>query len=293
MGSLSSEECQFLDQPTTNRLKLTKWKTRRTKEFSLNLGICHIMIIDPHPAAGYTICWGADGIYRKQMKEFLKTIAGLLLFFAIVLGALTFTRNYNRQPSVILTSMECKPPCWYGIQPGQTNSSQVYVTLAQLDGVNKDSVMGYYDRYDKLIYIYWYFQRPTEDNGGYIYFNNNQVMAIKILTVNSLKLADLFQKLGQPEKYWTEVGYGEDREYLDVVLLYPTKGYLADVVIDIERGANQVEIQDTIPVFFVTYFAPEMFQELLGTGMLIDKPSTRIGTFQPWSGFGTILFDRN
>jgi hypothetical protein len=226
------------------------------------------------------------------MKDFLKVVAGIVFFIATVVGALTFVRNFNRQPSVILSSTECDPPCWYGIQPGQTNSSQVYATLAHVDGVNKDSVMGYYDRYDKLIYIYWYFQRPTEDNGGYIYFDQNRVTAIRILTVNSLKLADLFEKLGQPEKYWTEVGYGEDREYLEVVLLYPTKGYLADVVIDIEDGANQVEIQDTTPVFQVTYFAPEMFQELLGTRVLIDKPSTRIATFQTWSGFGTIAFER-
>jgi hypothetical protein len=226
------------------------------------------------------------------MKEYFKVAGGIAFFIALIVGVLTFARNFNRQPSVILTSTECVPPCWHGIQPGQTNSSQVYATLARLDGVNKDSVLGYYDRYDKLIYIYWYFQRPTEDNGGYIYFDKNQVTAIKILTVNSLRLADLFEKLGQPEKYWTEVGVGEDREYLEVALLFPTKGYLADVVIDIKNNANQVEIQDATPVFFVTYFAPDMFQELLETRVLIDTPSTRMGTFQTWTGFGTIPFER-
>lgn len=227
------------------------------------------------------------------MKNFLKTVAGLILFFAIAVLALTAIRNINRQPSMVLTSTECNPPCWYGIHPSQTNSSQVYAILDRVNGVNRETIMGEYDRDNNLTKIYWYFQRPVEDGSGSVYFSNDRVTAINILTINSLKLADLFEKLGQPEIYWTEIGQGENREYLEVILLYPTKGYLADVVIDIEGSANQVKIQANTPVFRVTYFAPDMFQELLGTRILIDKAaSVRTGTFKPWSGFGTISFER-
>ncbi len=44
------------------------------------------------------------------MKIYLKTVAGILLFFVIALAALTLLRNLNRQPSVILTNTECEPP---------------------------------------------------------------------------------------------------------------------------------------------------------------------------------------
>lgn len=227
------------------------------------------------------------------MKEFLKVISGLTLFLAAAAGILTFIRNIDRRPSVILTSTGCDPPCWNGIHPGQTSSSQVYGILDTLNGVGKDSVMGEYDRNFNLTKIYWFFQRPVEDASGSVYIEDDQVTAITISTINSLRLADLFDKLGQPDEYWTEIGHGEDREYLEVILLYPTKGYLASVIIDIEGGADQVEIQPETPVFRVTYFAPEMFQELLKTRMLIDRPaSARIGAFQPWSGFGTIFFQR-
>jgi hypothetical protein len=227
------------------------------------------------------------------MKNFLKTVAGIMFFIVVAVGVLTFLRNYNRKPSVILTSTECSAPCWYGIKPGQSNSSQVYTILERVDGVNKDSIMGDYDRNDKLTEIYWFFQRPITDGMGSVYLDNDLVTAISILTQNSLKLDDLFGKLGQPEQYWAEIGHGENREYLEVILLNPTKGYLADVVIDIENDANQIEIQGTTPILRVTYFAPEMFQELLETRILIDRPTNaRTSAFQTWSGFGIISFER-
>ena len=227
------------------------------------------------------------------MKDFLKTVAGIIFFIAIAVGVLTILRNYNRKPSVVLTSTECSPPCWYGIMPGQTNSSQAFTILERAEGVIKESIMSEYDSSDNLTYIYWYFQRPIEDGMGFIYFDKDRVTAISILTQYSLRLDDLFEKLGQPEQYWTEIGYGENREYLEVILLNPTKGYLADVLIDIENNANQVEIKGTTHVLLVTYFAPEMFQELLKTRILINKSvNTRTGTFQKWSGFGTIIFER-
>jgi hypothetical protein len=80
---------------------------------------------------------------------------------------------------------------------------------------------------------------------------------------------------------------------LEVYLLYPKIGCVATVIIDIEASANQVEIQNTTPVYRVTYFAPEMYQELLETRTLIDKPvNARTGSFQTWSDFGTIEFER-
>ena len=56
------------------------------------------------------------------MKEFLKVAVLMALFFAALIAVLTWARNSNRQPSVILTSTECEPPCWYGIRPGESKA---------------------------------------------------------------------------------------------------------------------------------------------------------------------------
>ena len=227
------------------------------------------------------------------MKEFIKTSAGILLLIAGIVGFLTLLRYLDRQPSVVLTDAICEPPCWHGIQPGKTNVTQVFDILDGMESVNQATIAGEDGQDGWPVEIFWAFQRPAEDSTGSVFFKDRQVTAISILTVNSLSLEDLFEKYGQPEQYWAEIGYGENREYLDVVLLFPTRSLLADVVIDIADGASQVEIKPTTPVFRVTYFDPQMFAELLGTRILIDKPaSARTGSFQTWPGFGIISFER-
>ena len=226
------------------------------------------------------------------MKNFFITLGGILIFIAMVIGGFYFLRNFNKHASVILTS-PCDPPCWYGIKPGQSNSWEVYESLYQLEGLNIESVHGEYDQNERLVSYYWFFQRPIEDSSGSIHFENDRVTSIEILTVNSLTLANLFEKLGEPEVYWKELGYGEEREYLDVILFYPTKGYLAEVILETKYGVDQVEIRESAPVFRVVYFDPEMYEELLDTKILINKATiARTGSFQPWLGYGAITFGR-
>jgi hypothetical protein len=129
------------------------------------------------------------------MKEYFKVTAALTLFILGALGLLTFVRNFDRQPSLILTSTECAPPCWYGITPGQSTSSQVYATLDRMEGVDKERILET-DKIDgQPTKITWYFKHPVEDGMGSVRIQNNLVTAISITTVNSLKMADLFNKL--------------------------------------------------------------------------------------------------
>ncbi len=225
------------------------------------------------------------------MKIFWQTVLGVAIFIILAVGILIGIRNINRRPSVILTSTECMPPCWHGIRPGETSSWGTYEILNKFEGINEDTLMWQADQNGVLTSIEWFFQRPVEDQGGYIYFKDNKVTAIEIMAVNSLKLSDLFDKLGPPEEYWTTIGKGENRQYLEVALIHRTKGYVADVLIDFEGNVNQVEIRKNTPVFTVVYFAPEIFDELLKTRILINHPVDP-KTFRRWIGFGAISFER-
>jgi hypothetical protein len=227
------------------------------------------------------------------MKEYFKVTATLLLFIIGALGFLTFARNFNKQPSVILTSAECNPPCWYGITPGQSTTSHVYAVLDNFRDVDKNTILGEYDHYEKLIRIFWYFQRPAEDQMGSVNIDNNRVTAINISTIKSLTLAELFNRVGEPEQYWAGIGKRDNgEEFLDIVLLSPAKGYVAELVIDIDPGSDRVHLKAGTPVFRVTYFSPDMYDELLETRILIDKPPSRRGPLQEWSGYGQIPFNR-
>lgn len=225
------------------------------------------------------------------MKTFLKTVIGIVLFVVLATGLLTALRNYIRQPSIVITDPECDPPCWNGIYPGVTRSSEVFAILQKLKGVDINSLAEHVNRNGEVIETYWYFQRPIEDSAGSIYFENDRVIAIKILTVNSLKITDIFNKLGQPNQYWAEVGQGENREFLNVALIYPSQGYLVEVVVDLEGKTDTVKIKESTPIFSVTYFNPALFQELLKTDILIfTPPKGRMGSLKDWPGLGDLQF---
>lgn len=227
------------------------------------------------------------------MKEYFKVTAALTLFILGAIGFLTFVRNYDKQPSLILTSPECASPCWYGITPGQSTSSQVYSALDRIEGVDKDRIFESATVAGKPFRITWYFKKPVEDGMGSVRIQNDLVTALSITTVNSLKTADLFDKLGEPEKYWTEIGQRDSGEqFLDIMLLAPSKGYEAELVIDIKPGSDQVEIKGSTPVFRVTYFSPGMYQELPETRILLDKQSSRRTSLQEWTGYGSIPVPR-
>jgi hypothetical protein len=227
------------------------------------------------------------------MKEYFKVTAALVVFIIGALGFLTFARNFNKRPSVILTSNQCNPPCWYGITPGHSTTAHVYAVLDNFRDVDKNSILGEYNRSEKLIKVFWYFQRPAEDQMGSVNIENDRVTAINISTVNSLTLGELFSKVGEPEEYWTGVGQRDGGErFLDIVLLAPTRGYAAELVRDIGDGSNQVEIKASTPVFRVTYFSLDMYEELLETRILIDKPASSRTPLQEWAGYGSLPVKR-
>ncbi len=227
------------------------------------------------------------------MKDFFKVTGALLLFIIGFLGFMTLARNFNKQPSVVLTSTQCDPPCWYNIYPGRTRTYQAYAVLDQFRGINKNTILGEYDRDEELIRIFWFFEWPVEDQMGSLNIDHDRVTAINISTISSLKLAKLFDRVGEPEQYWTKIGKRDNgEEFLNIVLLSPTKGYAAEVVVDIPLDAKQVEIKAGTPVFRVTYFSPDMYEELFGTRILIDNPLGKNVPLQTWQGYGLIPVQR-
>jgi hypothetical protein len=156
------------------------------------------------------------------------------------------------------------------------------------------TTLGEYNHYEKLVKIFWYFQRPAEDQMGSVNIDNGMATAVNISTVNSLTLDKFIDKAGEPEQYWEEMGHRDDGgEFVDIVLLAPTKGHAAELVIDIKADSNQVEIKHGTRIFRVTYFSQDMYEELLATRILIDKPARGRASLMSWSGYGLIPAGRD
>ncbi len=229
----------------------------------------------------------------NSMKSFLIIILSILLFIALTVGAISGLDKLLSKPSVVLTSTSCDPPCWNGIYPGQEDPWAVYEIVNSIEGVDQNSITFENDKQDRVTDIYWYFQRPAPDVQGVVYFKDDRVEAISILTVDSLKLGRLFDRLGEPKSYWTTLGRREYEEFLTVTLVNPDKGFAVDVLVDLKAAESQVTLKESTPVFRVVYFDPAAFDSLLAGRILFDSPAaTRTGSFLPWPGFGPIPVPR-
>ena len=224
------------------------------------------------------------------MKDLWKVVVGFLVFLALGVLASILIRNLAGGPSVILADPRCAAPCWNGITPGQTDIEETYSILGETNGVEENGIMLNYDRDDTLTSIQWYFQRPVPEQLGTIHFEQDIVTAIDLLSVNSITLGEAFDLLGEPALLWTRVGSGENnREYLDVFLLDPARGFRLELVLDIPAGSNEVELKPTTGVFSVLYFDPQAFQRLLEARILIPAPGPSFPEdFQAWPGYGPL-----
>lgn len=227
-------------------------------------------------------------------RNFLITLLALLAFIVLAVFAIQGIMGVLRTPSAVIYGAKCEPPCWRGISPGEGDPYRISELLAAMQDVDSGSVNFESDAQDQINKIYWNFQLPSPDSTGAIYFEDKKVSALSFLTVGSLKLGDLFKRLGEPQSYWTEIGHREYNDYLRVYLLYPEQGCVADVLIDFAGGDKQVAVKESTPVFQVTFFDPAKFEELLQSRILIDKPpNARTGRAVPWAGYGAISINPN
>ena len=228
------------------------------------------------------------------MKNYLLTILGLLLFVAIAIAFFFLLREIIYTPSIVLTSQECEPPCWKGIQPGVTSAAETTNTLFEIEGINVDSISVITGTTSGDIeQINWSFITPVRDLSGSVYLADQRVSVITLFTINSLKLSAVFDRFGEPELIWLEVELSKYREILEIYYIYPATGLLIESVIDLKAGTSQVEIKENTQVYRVAYFNPDKYNELLDSRILIRRPlHARKNNPQPWAGFGVYQFTR-
>ena len=226
------------------------------------------------------------------MKRFALVVAGLILFFGIVFAVLTILAELSRPSSSIVTSTECDPPCWHGIRPGVSTSWNVLDYLLSQNWVISDSIYEWTEG-NETKQIAWKFQRPAGDTAGYAYFLDDKVTAISISTIGSLDISEVVELVGEPNSMVALYKETSIRQWVEISLIYPNKGVLVQVDIDLDNSVTQgmVEITEENPVYRVTYFNPELYDQLLGERNLIDESSEIIlNNIQSWSGFGLVRF---
>jgi hypothetical protein len=234
------------------------------------------------------------------MKRFVSVAAGVLLFIGIMVGIIFVLANIRHwPPSTVITSTECDPPCWYGITPGETTPQEATVILVNLDLVSSMNGWPHDPMFKRetpeLNRITWTYIRngTVGDIEGCAYLQDDRILAILLSTLGSLTISDAFERLGEPDLVLTRVHRSDTREWVRVILIYPTDGYQVEVDINLSVAArdNHVEISANIPVYRVIYFDPSHYEYLIGMKILIDGlGKTALDKARHWQGFGEITF---
>jgi hypothetical protein len=236
----------------------------------------------------------------KIMKRLISVAVGVLFFIGIMVGIIIVLSNIRRwPPSTVITSTECDPPCWYGIWPGETTPQEAIGILVNLEFVSSINGWPHEPKFKQetpeLSRITWTFSRTKTvgDIEGCAYLQDDRVIVISLNTLGSLTISDAFERLGEPELMVARVHKSDAREWVRVILIYPTDGYQVEVDIDLSAAAqdNQVEIAADIPVYRVIYFDPSHYEYLIGVKILIDGlGKTALDNARQWQGFGEITF---
>lgn len=232
------------------------------------------------------------GIIRLGMniKRFLLGLILVIFFIFAAVGALTLIRQ-NKTISTITTDTLCNPPCWQNIQPGQTTAWEAVSILEKLQYV--EGIMQWDERYgDKIA---WAFRYPVRESSGYIYCAEDRVMAISFLTYESITVAEAFEYIGEPDYSWMRYKETFGRQWLEVVLAYPTQGIFTRVDLELSDAADRnftVRIDENSPIGRVVYFDPIQYEYLLNSHILFREDEQMImERHQPWQGLGVIDYE--
>ncbi|MFC1996928.1 hypothetical protein ACFLXI_04895 [Chloroflexota bacterium] len=224
------------------------------------------------------------------MKRFLFVSILIVLIIFVVGTALTLYRQYNSL-STIMESTSCSPPCWQNIYPGETTTWEAVSILERTQNVG--TITQWDERYGSK--IGWDFRYPVRESSGYIYFADDTVMAISLLTYGSLSVTDALDLFGEPDYFWMRYKETFERHWLEVILAYPTQGIFVRFDIKLSDETDQsfsVRMEANNPVGRVIYFDPMLYENLLDSRILFTEDQQTIRTRQqPWHGLEVISYD--
>jgi hypothetical protein len=215
----------------------------------------------------------------------------VLTFLIIIIAICSSCSNQHQ----FQTSLEaCKPPCWNGITPGETNKEELLLTLQENPIVESDTVFVHgtsWKIFNESIEF-----SLTSNEQVEIYLVDDIVVLINLLNIRGITFQEAINILGEPEKILSTSSTGPgflfgDAIHINIYALSPDDG------IGIYYDANEVpffwrsEVNPRIEIASLDFFDPESFEDLANAGMFSmghhDYTET-IKRMHPWAGYGKI-----
>jgi hypothetical protein len=182
----------------------------------------------------------------------------------------------SKTDSDLVGDEECSPPCWLGIQPGETKTSDAIQLLKRVeaDGGGKLTIL------DTGI-ISWL----DNSNKNYsLYSDNDLIVSVKIdFRSSSINLEEAISLFGEP----SNVGPSKisDGGYF-ITLYYPDKGLV------FVAGGNKslYEIYPGMPIFLAYFVQPGDIATIVPLLYGKNSVSEALANIQVWEWYG--IYDK-
>jgi hypothetical protein len=211
------------------------------------------------------------------------------LRLAVIIFVILSTTSCISRTKSILVDNPCRPPCWYGITPGQTNQEEALKILKGIPEINWQSINS--DLFlSKLADGYrWKFINAKETDGE-IAFSNGITEAIHIEPGNST-IAKIFDLYGEPDTY---LAFYQSIEFTiwGVYLFYPERGLIIGTDSLYTHNLDNVILKKNAKVAEVIFLPKEdIYRYIIDNPLDITEEFISENTYA-WNGLGELVSAR-
>jgi hypothetical protein len=220
------------------------------------------------------------------MRNIEERREGLIMnrfFLPGLLLIILFIPSCTTKKSTFLNNNNCNPPCWYGIELGETSREQTIKLLKGIDEVDKGSIQ--LNSGDGVYWdsgISWDFSDVSE-NSGEVYFHDDKAIFIHLYSGRGIPISEYIKELGQPKEARILKTIG-DGVYVTADINFPKYGICLEPRYRTNfKNIDFVNIQSSTPIYGLNIYKPDLLPAQM-RGICISPQDPNM--IQQWKGYG-------
>ncbi len=219
-----------------------------------------------------------------------KTVIHYVFF---ILSIFVITNCGTNSPGLVLSS-DCKPPCWFGIEPGKTTENEAISKLKGTSIVEDNSILTHGNKwliFDDIVY----FNLKNKTVTGEVFIINDKTVMIQFSGDLSITFSKAIEEFGEPTYILNIPTYsgppGGISSNAVIIALIPKIGIeVAYNTKDISTS-DRSKLKPENNISLLTYFDSTVYNQLLDAGLFslgfLNGTETQKYMI-PWSGYGDI-----
>ena len=227
---------------------------------------------------------------RRFILSIVFLIVGSIILFLLgrtIYRIITWDRLVKYEKANLMeTNSGCKPPCWHGIIPGETNVNDV-LSIIEMDPRLDSLKLEFEDNeYGKHIIL-----KP-----GYILIGGELIILevedsfVKKITINDqikMSLSEVLTSFGSPSSVFPVPGGPSGIFYWHLIMYYPDQGIVINICTDEDEDSR--EITPSSRVYYVMLTTKGVIEAMIQEYKDFQRKVKNPIVFPvPWKGYGNI-----